>query len=146
MIKRIRVIGIGMGDPDHVTGEAARALATVDVFLVADKGRPRPTSSQPARPSATPSSLRTTRTASWRSPTRHGARTPGATQRHTARVREWHEPHGWPPMRRSSTGSAERETTVGFLVSGDAAPATTRRSGSWTRSWNGGQCAAGCRP
>ena len=38
MIKRIRIIGIGMGDPDHVTGEAARALATVDVFLVADKG------------------------------------------------------------------------------------------------------------
>ena len=38
MIERIRVIGIGMGDPAHVTGEAARALATVDVFLVADKG------------------------------------------------------------------------------------------------------------
>ncbi|GAA5036222.1 hypothetical protein GCM10023258_38940 [Terrabacter aeriphilus] len=38
MIRSIRVIGIGMGDPAHVTGEAARALATVDVFLVADKG------------------------------------------------------------------------------------------------------------
>ena len=37
MIERIRVIGIGMGDPGHVTGEAARALATVDVFLVADR-------------------------------------------------------------------------------------------------------------
>ncbi|GAA2485766.1 precorrin-6A synthase (deacetylating) [Terrabacter carboxydivorans] len=38
MIERIRIIGIGMGDPLQVTGEAARALATVDVFLVADKG------------------------------------------------------------------------------------------------------------
>ena len=38
MIKRIRVIGIGMGNPEHVTGEAAQALSTVDVFLVADKG------------------------------------------------------------------------------------------------------------
>ncbi|MER7072814.1 precorrin-6A synthase (deacetylating) [Terrabacter sp. NPDC000476] len=38
MIRTIRVIGIGMGDPTHVTGEAARALSTVDVFLVADKG------------------------------------------------------------------------------------------------------------
>ena len=38
MIERIRVIGIGMGDPEHVTGEASQALATVDVFLVADKG------------------------------------------------------------------------------------------------------------
>ena len=38
MIKRIRIIGIGMGDPDQVTGEAARALGTVDVFIVADEG------------------------------------------------------------------------------------------------------------
>ncbi|MFM6849478.1 MAG: SAM-dependent methyltransferase, partial [Terrabacter sp.] len=38
MIERIRVIGIGMGSPEHVTGEAAQALSTVDVFLVADKG------------------------------------------------------------------------------------------------------------
>jgi precorrin-6A synthase (deacetylating) len=41
VIKRIRVIGIGMGDPDQLTGEAARALATIDVFLVADKGEAR---------------------------------------------------------------------------------------------------------
>jgi len=38
VIKRIRVIGIGMGSPGHVTGEAAEAIASVDVFLVADKG------------------------------------------------------------------------------------------------------------
>ncbi|NUO35487.1 MAG: precorrin-6A synthase (deacetylating) [Dermatophilaceae bacterium] len=38
MIERIRVIGIGMGNPEHVTGEAAQALSSVDVFLVADKG------------------------------------------------------------------------------------------------------------
>lgn len=38
MLKRIRIIGIGMGNPGHLTGEASAALATVDVFLVADKG------------------------------------------------------------------------------------------------------------
>ena len=38
MIKRIRIIGIGMGSPGQVTGEAAEAIASVDVFLVADKG------------------------------------------------------------------------------------------------------------
>lgn len=38
MLKRIRVIGIGTGDPAHLTGEAIAALGTVDVFLVADKG------------------------------------------------------------------------------------------------------------
>lgn len=36
--RRIEVIGIGAGSPEHVTGEAAAALAAVDVFLVADKG------------------------------------------------------------------------------------------------------------
>ncbi|HET8914131.1 MAG TPA: precorrin-6A synthase (deacetylating) [Propionibacteriaceae bacterium] len=32
------VIGIGSGNPDHLTHEAAAALNRVDVFLVADKG------------------------------------------------------------------------------------------------------------
>ena len=36
MINRIRIIGIGVGGPGQVTGEAARALATVDAFLVLD--------------------------------------------------------------------------------------------------------------
>jgi precorrin-6A synthase (deacetylating) len=34
---RIRVIGIGVGGPAQVTGEAARALATVDVFLILER-------------------------------------------------------------------------------------------------------------
>ena len=38
MIERIRVIGVGAGGPGQVTGEAVRALATVDVFLVPDPG------------------------------------------------------------------------------------------------------------
>lgn len=36
--RSIHVIGIGAGSPEHVTAEAAAALAEVDVFLVADKG------------------------------------------------------------------------------------------------------------
>ena len=39
MVKRqIRIIGIGLGSPDHLTGHAIAALRDVDVFLVADKG------------------------------------------------------------------------------------------------------------
>jgi precorrin-6A synthase (deacetylating) len=38
MVKRIRIIGIGMGNPAHLTREAVDALNTVDVFLVANKG------------------------------------------------------------------------------------------------------------
>lgn len=34
----VKIIGIGTGNPAHLTGEAIAALNTVDVFLVADKG------------------------------------------------------------------------------------------------------------
>lgn len=37
MITRIRVIGVGMGHPEHLTGQAIRALRTVDVILVPDE-------------------------------------------------------------------------------------------------------------
>nr|WP_320191337.1 precorrin-6A synthase (deacetylating) [uncultured Desulfobacter sp.] len=39
MVKRqIKIIGIGLGSPGHLTGHAIEALRQVDVFLVADKG------------------------------------------------------------------------------------------------------------
>ena len=34
----VLVIGIGSGNPDHLTREAVAALNRVDVFLAADKG------------------------------------------------------------------------------------------------------------
>lgn len=37
MTKRVRVIGVGPGDPDQVTLEAVRALREVDYFVVTDK-------------------------------------------------------------------------------------------------------------
>ena len=37
MSVRVLVIGIGSGDPAHLTGEAVAAMNAVDVFLVADK-------------------------------------------------------------------------------------------------------------
>jgi precorrin-6A synthase len=36
--RRIHVIGIGAGDPDHVTAQAVSALNDTDVFFVVDKG------------------------------------------------------------------------------------------------------------
>ena len=38
MTIQVVVIGIGSGQPEHLTGEAVAALNRVDVFLVADKG------------------------------------------------------------------------------------------------------------
>jgi precorrin-6A synthase len=37
-VKQILLIGIGAGDPDHVTIQAVKALNRVDVFFVLDKG------------------------------------------------------------------------------------------------------------
>jgi precorrin-6A synthase len=37
-MRRLLVIGIGAGDPEHVTAQAVRALNEVDVFFVVDKG------------------------------------------------------------------------------------------------------------
>ncbi|WP_153503914.1 precorrin-6A synthase (deacetylating) [Cumulibacter manganitolerans] len=38
MTRKIRIIGVGLGAPRHVTGEAVEAMNEVDVFLVPDKG------------------------------------------------------------------------------------------------------------
>ncbi|MEU0480025.1 precorrin-6A synthase (deacetylating) [Streptosporangium sp. NPDC006013] len=37
-MKRILIIGIGAGDPDHLTLQAVKAIAGTDVFFVLDKG------------------------------------------------------------------------------------------------------------
>jgi precorrin-6A synthase len=37
-MRRVLVIGIGAGDPEYVTAQAARALGGTDVFFVLDKG------------------------------------------------------------------------------------------------------------
>ncbi|GAA6524992.1 precorrin-6A synthase (deacetylating) [Intrasporangium sp. DVR] len=121
MIKRIRIIGIGMGDPRHLTGEAVDALATVDVFLVADKGE-RSADLLAARQAVCDAAIpadRTYRVVEVTDPERgpDAERSPAAYGRG---VRDWHaarvdayadviatlEPH---------------EETVGFLVWGDPA-------------------------
>jgi precorrin-6A synthase len=38
MTRTIAVVGIGAGDPDHLTLEAVRAIGSTDVFFVIDKG------------------------------------------------------------------------------------------------------------
>jgi precorrin-6A synthase len=40
-MRRLLVIGIGAGDPEHVTVQAIKALNAVDVFFVMDKGADR---------------------------------------------------------------------------------------------------------
>lgn len=37
-MKRLLLIGIGAGDPDHLTLQAVKAIAATDVFFIVDKG------------------------------------------------------------------------------------------------------------
>lgn len=37
-VKRLLIIGIGAGDPDHLTLQAVKAIAAADVFFIVDKG------------------------------------------------------------------------------------------------------------
>lgn len=37
-MKRLLIIGIGAGDPDHLTFQGAKAIAATDVFFLIDKG------------------------------------------------------------------------------------------------------------
>jgi len=37
-VKRLLVIGIGAGDPDHLTIQGAKAIAATDVLFLIDKG------------------------------------------------------------------------------------------------------------
>lgn len=121
MISRIRIIGIGMGSPAHVTREAADALATVDVFLVADKGADK-ADLITARQSICQELIPTDhpyRVVEVPDPQRgpDAERSPAAYDRG---VRDWH-------AARVDTyasvieGLADGEETVGFLVWGDPA-------------------------
>jgi precorrin-6A synthase len=40
-VRKLLVIGIGAGDPEHVTAQAIRALNAADVFFVVEKGQER---------------------------------------------------------------------------------------------------------
>lgn len=121
MIERIRVIGIGMGNPKHVTGEAARALATVDVFLVADKGEAK--SDLVAARQAVCDALIPADHAYRVVEVPDPRRGPDAERDATAYdrgVRDWHAARV-DAYAQVIDGLADGETTIGFLVWGDPA-------------------------
>ena len=120
MSVEVLVIGIGSGDPAHLTGEAVTALNRVDVFLVADKGEAK-------------SDLVTLRTELCRSvissqryrvvevpdPER-GADADRDAAAYTAGVLDWHTARAerYAEVIRSEVGG---DGVVGFLVWGDPA-------------------------
>ena len=121
MIERIRVIGIGMGDPGHVTGEAARALATVDVFLVADKGDAKSdlVAARQAVCDALIPADHAYRVVEVADP-RRGPDADRDAAAYDRGVRDWHAARV-DAYADVIDGLADGETTVGFLVWGDPA-------------------------
>ena len=111
MTKRLLLIGIGAGDPEHVTVQAVRAMNEVDVFFVLDKGGDRSELAAPG-PTSSPGTSRTQRRVSSRSPT------PSAT----ARAR------GTTPRSPNGTTGAPRSTSVSSTTSST----TTAAAGSWS--------------
>ncbi|GAA1845156.1 precorrin-6A synthase (deacetylating) [Microlunatus capsulatus] len=120
MSVEVLVIGIGSGDPGHLTGEAAAAIRRVDLFLVADKGEVK-------------SDLVTLRTALVQGVRGTGGyrvvevpdpeRGPDAqrdTAAYTAGVRDWHAARAarYAEVIRREVGP---DGVVGFLVWGDPA-------------------------
>ncbi|MFM6852003.1 MAG: precorrin-6A synthase (deacetylating), partial [Terrabacter sp.] len=120
MITRIRVIGIGTGDPGHVTGEGARALASVDVVVVlgpAGEQRDRVAARRALCDALVPAD-RAYRFVQVTGPRRG----PGEEPRDAAYGAG---DDGWLPAwvdacAQAIDGLADHESTVGFLVSGDA--------------------------
>jgi precorrin-6A synthase len=116
----VLVIGIGSGDPAHLTGEAVAAMRRVDLFLVADKGEVK-------------SDLVTLRTELCRTVLGHDGyrvlevpdppRGPDAerdTAAYTVGVRDWHAARAerYAEVLRNEVGA---DGVVGFLVWGDPA-------------------------
>ena len=113
------IIGIGSGDPDHLTGAAVRAMNAVEVFLVADKGGAK-------------RDLVELRTELCRAVIEHDYRVvevpdpergPDAdrtTEQYGAGVRAWHDARAQANAEviRAETGP---DGVVGFLVWGDPA-------------------------
>lgn len=121
MIRRIRIIGIGMGSPGQVTREAADAIASVDVFLVADKGADK--ADLVAARQAICTELvpvdHPYRVVEVPDPQR-GADAARSSAAYDRGVRDWHAAR----VEAYATvieGLADGEETVGFLVWGDPA-------------------------
>ncbi|MBZ5736557.1 precorrin-6A synthase (deacetylating) [Nocardioides mangrovi] len=119
--KRVRVIGVGPGDPDQVTLEAVRALREVDYFVVTDKsgrgGMPDPLVHARERLldrhlDAPPVIVRVDDPERERRPDRTATQ-----EQYDAVVAQWHE------ARRAAYAEAldGHEGVAGFLVWGDPA-------------------------
>ena len=127
MISRMRVIGIGMGDPGQVTAEAARALATVDVFIVvreaearADVGAARQAVCDALIPAERVYRVVELSEVSEVTDMRPGPHAGGDAAAYGSRMHDV-QAATVDACAEVIEGLAEHETTVGFLVSGDAA-------------------------
>jgi precorrin-6A synthase len=113
-MRRVLIIGIGSGDPDHLTLQAVKALQQVDVIFTIDKGPEKATLAQlRAEICRRHLSGKTTRTVSIQDPERD--RRPACYE---AEIRAWHERRLVEYERALTHSMAEGECGA-FLVWGD---------------------------
>ncbi|MBM7366146.1 precorrin-6A synthase (deacetylating) [Gordonia hydrophobica] len=120
--RRLRIIGVGPGDPDQVTVEAIAAMRSVDFFLIVDKSGVSTDGPDPlvaarerllARHLDEPPTLVRVSDASRE----RRAQFTGTDEQYRAAVRAWHEAR----VDKYLDALAEHAGDVGFLVWGDPA-------------------------
>ncbi|XRQ09159.1 precorrin-6A synthase (deacetylating) [Actinomadura welshii] len=88
-MKRLLIIGIGAGDPDHLTFQAAKAIAAADVFLIVDKGEAKEDLARLRRDLIEAHGRSPYRIVEVRDPERDRTAPVPATAAYTAAVEDW---------------------------------------------------------
>ncbi|WP_116951893.1 precorrin-6A synthase (deacetylating) [Jiangella endophytica] len=115
-MRRVRIIGVGPGDPEQVTLEAVAAMRSVAYFVVADKGRDDPLLA--AREALLARHVGSARVIAVPDPERdRSAATTGADASYLGAVADWHDARA-AAYERAILG---HDGDVGFLVWGDPA-------------------------
>lgn len=120
--RRLRIIGVGPGDPDQVTFEAVAAMRSVDYFLIVDKSGvstdgpdPLVTARERLLERHLDEPARLVRVVD--APRERRAQFTGSDEEYRAAVAEWHEAR----VAKYLVALAEHDGDVGFLVWGDPA-------------------------
>lgn len=120
--RRIRIIGVGPGDPEQVTFEAVAAMRSVSFFLIVDKSGvssdgPDPLVAARERLLARHLDEPPTLVRVVDAPRERRAEFTGTDEQYRAAVAAWHDAR----VRRYLDALAEHDGDVGFLVWGDPA-------------------------
>ena len=120
-MRKIYVIGIGAGDPEHLTLQAIRAIGAADVFFLLDKGEQKDSMIALRRQILAEHASRGHRVARGRDPERD--RSPAD---YTGTIADWRRRRGEagpPPLEKPSVPRLAHSSSCGRSTSSGSAPA-----------------------